>query len=75
MGTLNRMSLESKKTNRNGKNIEEKGWTRTDNELNGQGFEVESEEFGLEFFHVLAEGPLVSNLIYLKRYFLNRKEG
>ena len=41
------MNLESKTDHRNGKNIGEKGWTRTDNELNGQGFEVESEDLDL----------------------------
>jgi len=43
------VSLESKKDNRNGKNIEEKGWTRTGNELNGQDFEVESEDLNLNW--------------------------
>lgn len=43
------VSLQSKKDNRNGNNIEEKGYTKIGNELNGQGFEVESEDLNLNW--------------------------
>lgn len=43
------MQLESKKDNRNVKNVGEKGWKKTGNELNGKDLEVESEDLNLNW--------------------------